>query len=690
MAGAHAQRIQELRQAIRRHDYLYYVLAKPEISDRQYDQLLQELKDLEASHPELVTPDSPTQRVGGEPIEGFQPVRHEVPMLSIDNTYSLEELREFDDRVAKALGAEKYRYRAEPKIDGVAASVRYENGVLVLVATRGDGHTGDDVTSNGRTIKSIPLRLMEGPAGEGPQVPSVLEVRGEIYWPKDAFAAFNAKRAAAGEETFANPRNGAAGTLKQLDPRLVAQRGLAFIAHGFGVVEPLPNDSDSQLMELVGRWGLPVVQHARVCESLQEVSRYIDEWAETRYELDYETDGAVIKVDSLAQRARLGQTSRYPRWCIAYKYAAERALTVLREVSFQVGRLGTITPVAHFDPVKLAGTTVSNATLHNFDQVARLDVRVGDSIFVEKAGEIIPQVVQVETAKRPKGARPIKAPSRCPVCKGEVGRDEGGVYVRCLNPECPAQLKERLRFYAARNQMDIEGLGPALVEQLVDQGLLRHFSDLYALRAEKLMGMELSRHVDKKTGKTVIQRLQQKSTENLLKAVEASKDRGPARLLAGLGIRHVGGRVAELLAEHFGDIDAIAAASEEQLSQVEEIGPVIAASVRQFFASPQARQIIKSLKAAGVRMKAERAGRTAAQLPLAGKTIVVTGTLEHYSRSQIEQLIKDLGGRAAASVSKKTDFVLVGEEAGSKADKARQLGVPTIGEQEFQNMIGKG
>jgi len=670
-----AERIEQLRREIRRHDHLYYVLARPEISDRQYDRLMDQLKQLEAKHPELITSDSPTQRVGGQPIEGFESVTHAVPMLSIDNTYSLDELREFDKRVAKALGDESYQYLTEPKIDGVAACLRYEAGVLVRVATRGDGRTGDDVTGNARTIRSIPLRLgAHGGASGG--IPRLVEVRGEIYWPREAFAKFNAARAAAGAETFANPRNGAAGTLKQLDPRVVAERELAFIAHGFGLVQPRPVDRASELMDLLRQWGIPTSPDTRVCESIDEVHSFIEQWAEKRYDLPYEIDGMVVKVDSLAQREALGATSKYPRWCIAFKYEAERAETVLREVTFQVGRLGTITPVAHFDPVPLAGTTVSNASLHNFDQIQRLDVRVGDTILVEKAGEIIPQVVQVVGAKRPKSAGIIRPPGKCPVCGGPVGRDEGGVYVRCLNPECPAQLKERLRFFAGRSQMDIENLGPALVDQLVDRGLVRHFADLYSLEAKQLTSLE---------------RMGPKSTENLLAAIEASRDRPLGRLLAALGIRHVGGRAAELLAEHFGDIDAIAAASEEELAEVPEIGPVIAASVRQFFASGQGAEIVRRLKAAGVRMSAGRPGlRGGRQLPLAGKTVVVTGTLAGFSRQAAEQAIKNAGGRAASSVSRKTDFVIVGENPGSKAEKARALGVTILNEEQFTKMIGPG
>ncbi len=669
-----AKRIEQLRREIRRHDYLYYVQVAPEVSDRRYDALFDELKRLEAEHPELIAPDSPTQRVGGRPIEGFAKVRHDPPMLSIDNTYNLDELREFDARVARTLGDEPYRYIAEPKIDGVAASLRYEDGVLTLAATRGDGRTGDDITANARTIKSIPLRLALGRSGEPEEIPRLLEVRGEIYWPKDAFAKFNAARAAAGADTFANPRNAAAGTLKQLDPKVAAERSLAFIAHGFGAVEPMTCNSAFEFIAMLKRWGVPASLHACLCDSADEVCKFIEQWAEKRYDLPYETDGAVVKVDSLAQRRALGATSRYPRWCIAYKYAAERAQTVLRDVSFQVGRLGTITPVAHFDPVQLAGTTVSNASLHNFDQIERLDVHLGDAILVEKAGEIIPQVVQVVTAKRPKDAKVIRPPGKCPACSGAAGRDEGGVHIRCMNPLCPAQLKERLRFFAGRNQMDIENLGPALIDQLIDKALVRHFADLYSLSAEQLTGLE---------------RMGEKSAENFLAAVEASKNRGLARLLAGLGIRHVGGRAADILARHFGDIDSLAAAGADELADVEEIGPVIAASVRQFFAGKQGREIIERLKAVGVKMLAEGGATPAGEGTLAGKTIVVTGTLENYTRSEVKELIKNLGGRSASSVSKKTAFVLAGVDPGSKVDKAKTLGVRIINEEEFTKMIGK-
>ncbi|HUS48083.1 MAG TPA: NAD-dependent DNA ligase LigA, partial [Phycisphaerae bacterium] len=580
-----AERIEKLREEIRRHDYLYYVEARPEISDRQYDKLMDELKALEAGHPELVTPDSPTQRVGGEPIDAFKTVTHAVPMLSIDNTYSADELREFDTRVRKGVGDAKLHYLVDPKIDGVAVSLRYDRGLLAMASTRGDGRTGDEITVNVRTIRSVPLRLT------GRDVPQVVEVRGEVYWPKRAFAEYNARRAAEGLETFANPRNGAAGTLKQLDPKVVAERNLAFISHGFGETSSPVGDRASEVMGKLRSWSVPVSPHMKVCDGVEAVSEVIEGWLTRRAEVDYETDGMVVKVDELALRDLLGQTSKYPRWCIAYKYEAQQAQTVLRSVDFQVGRLGTITPVAHFDPVQLSGTTVSNASLHNFDQVGRLDVRVGDTVIVEKAGEIIPQVVQVVYEKRPRDARPIKPPGKCPACGGPTARDEGGVYLRCINPDCPEQMCERLRFFAGRGQLDIENLGPAIIDHLVDKGLVKHFADLYALKMDDLVPLE---------------RMAEKSAQNLIDGIRASKTRGLTRVLAGLGIRHVGGRVAEVLADHFGDIEKVAAAGVDDLTQIDEIGPVIAHSIHQFFESKAGRQTVRRLKQAGVKMKLER------------------------------------------------------------------------------------
>ncbi len=680
-----APRAEQLRRDIRRHDRLYYVEARPEISDRQYDQLMDELKAIEARRPELATPDSPTQRVGGQPIEGFNPVEHSRPMLSIDNTYNQEQVREFDARVRKLLqerlGRDDVTYLVDPKIDGVAVSLRYERGRLAVAATRGDGKRGDDITNNARTIRAIPLTL-EGKPGEN--LPEVIEVRGEVYWPRSAFDAFNAARAAKGMETFANPRNGAAGTLKQLDPRLVAERRLSFLAHGIGELsEPIATTA-GQAMSKLASWGIPANPHWTLCKNIDEALAAIADWLTRREQCDYETDGMVVKVDDLQLRDELGAASKYPRWCIAYKYEAERAATVLQSVDFQVGRLGTITPVAHFDPVQLAGTTVSNASLHNFDQVERLGVRVGDTILVEKAGEIIPQVVGVLVDRRAAGAAPIAPPAKCPSCDEPVARDEGGVYLRCLNPECPAQIRERLEFYAGRNQMDIEGLGPVVVEQLVGKGLVQHFADLYSLKRDQLAGLD---------------RMGEKSAQNLLNGIELSKKRGLERLIAALGIRHVGGRVAEVLSRHFGEIDKLTAASVEDLTQVNEIGPVIAESVHAFLHSQAGMEVIERLRAAGVAMASARgfdkltasspAWSAGPKSPLLGRTVVVTGILEFFTRTGADDAIKAAGGRPASSVSSKTDFVVVGESPGSKADKARQLGVEIIDEAEFLKRLGK-
>jgi len=632
-----SEQIAKLRAEIERHNRLYYVEAAPEISDRRYDRLMDQLIELEAAHPELVTPDSPTQRVGGEPIDRFESVTHAAPMLSIDNTYSQADLREFDRRVARGLGeGAGYSYTIEPKIDGVAISLRYEQGRLVLAATRGDGRTGDDITNNARTIRAIPLRLA------GRDVPDVVEVRGEVYWPTDAFDRYNARRVRAGEEPFANPRNATAGTLKQLDPKMVAERKLSFLAHGFGEMSETGAETAWELTERLRRWGVPVSAEMRRCESIDEAWQYIVQFQARRRRLPYEVDGAVVKVDRLDQRDRLGATGKYPRWCIAFKYEAEQAESVL----------------------------------HNFDQIRRLGVRIGDAVLVEKAGEIIPQVVEVIEDKRPPDARPIVEPTGCPVCEGPVARDEGGVYLRCVNPECEAQLRERLRFFAGRNQMDIEHLGPALIDQLIDAGLVRHFADLYSLTVEQL---------------TPLERMAARSARNVVDAIAESKSRGLARLLAGLGIRHVGGRAAEVLAGHFGSMDAIAAASEEELTEVAEIGPIIAASVHRFITSAAGRDAVARLKGAGVSVQAPaaRAGEPTAR-PLAGKTVVVTGTLSDFSRGEAEAAIKAAGGRAASSVSPKTDFVVVGEKAGSKADKARQLGVEVIDEAEFRRRLSAG
>lgn len=680
-----AARIDALRQDIRRHDHLYFVENQPQISDEQYDALVRELRQLEAAFPHLVTPDSPTQRVGERPLEGFVHVRHALPMLSIDNTYSAEELRDFDARVRRLLGDEPYEYLVDPKIDGVAVSLRYEDGRLVLGATRGDGETGDDITQNLRTIRSIPLAL------RGTGWPRVLEVRGEVFWPRSDFQLCNAARLAAGEAPFANPRNATAGTLKQLDARIVASRGLAFVCHGVGVGlegaegaktarenSPRPSRPKSHfaLLDQLRTWGIPVSPHTRRCRNIDAVIAFVLEWETRRHTLDYDTDGLVVKIDRFDQRQRLGATSKSPRWCIAYKYAAEQAQTRLLSVDFQVGKLGTITPVANLEPVQLAGTTVKRASLHNFDQVRRLDLHVGDLVTVEKAGEIIPQVVAVSATERPTDARPVAPPERCPVCQGDVAQDEGGVYVRCLNPACPAQVIERLRYFCARDQMDIEGAGEKLAELLVAKGLVRTYADLYRLRERRAELVQL-------------ERLGEKSVDNLLAAIEASKQRPLARVLAALNIRHVGTTTAELLAEHFGTMDALAAADAAELQVVEGIGPEVSAALRQWFQSRAGRETIAALRQVGVNMTQPRTRPAAGAGPLAGKSIVVTGTLEKYDRHEIEALIKRHGGKPSGTVSKKTDFVLAGTSPGSKLEKARALGVRVLSEAEFEQLLSE-
>ncbi len=685
MSAAVSKRIDQLRQQIREHDYAYYVLGEPVISDREYDKLFDELKKLEDEHPELVTPDSPTQRVGGEPIEGFEHVRHSIPMLSIDNTYNADQLREFDARVAKGLGGEPYHYVVDPKFDGVAVSLRYEGGVFTQAATRGDGFTGDDVSHNIRTVRSVPLRL------SGKDVPEVLEVRGEVLWPIDLFRKHNAKREAEGKPVFANPRNAAAGALKQLDPREVAGRGLMFIAHGIGQVEPLKIDSEWELFEKLKNWGIPVPSLRVRLDSIEDVVRRLDEWDKRRRSFAFETDGLVIKVDAFYQRDVLGSTSRHPRWCIAYKFAPEQARSVVRRVDFQVGKLGTITPRAVMDPMQLSGTTVRHATLHNFDQVERLGVMIGDTVVVEKAGEIIPQVMSVVKEKRPKDAKPIKPPKKCPVCDGDVEKDEGGVYIRCINPACPAQLKERLTHFAHRNQMDIEGMGEMLVEQLVDKGWVKSHADIYDLhkRREQITKLEIEqeRKTDDGTKITIVQ-FGEKRTDKLLEGIERSKKQPLSRLLAGLNIRHVGASTADLLAEHFGSMKKLMEASEEELMEVDGVGPELARSIHHFCTSKVGRELVKRLEEHGVNMTEARKAR-AASGPLAGKTVVVTGTLESMGRKEVQDLIKQLGGKAAGSVSKSTDLVVAGESPGSKLDKAKELGIKVVDEDEFRRLIGK-
>jgi len=661
-----AQEIQKLRELIRYHDYKYYVAASPEISDLEYDRLMQRLRELEAAHPELITPDSPTQRIGDQPVEGLEQVRHRIPMLSIDNTYSAQEVRNFAQRAQKLLKGEPIEWVVEPKIDGVAVSITYEAGQLVRGLTRGDGFVGDDITHNIRTVRGVPLRLI------GDDHPTVLEVRGEVFMTNSDLVRVNEEQKAKGETPFANPRNATAGSIRLLDPRLCAQRRLRFLCHGLGYSEGLQARTHMDFLKTVERWGIPIPPGVACFADIEQALLYCEEQIERLHELDFEIDGLVLKVNRFDQRERLGTTAKSPRWVMAYKFEKYEAKTRVRGIRVQVGKTGVITPVADLEPVLLAGTVVSRASLHNADEVERKDVRVGDVVIVEKAGKIIPHVVRVEKHERSQPLPKFRFPSKCPECQTTLVRDEGGVYIRCPNHECPAQIKERLRYYASRDAMDIEGLGEKLIDQLVDRGLVRSYADLYRLKQEQLQELE---------------RMGKKSANKLVANIEASKTRGLARLLAALAIRHVGTKVAALLAKHFPTIEQLSAATVEDLSRINEIGPVIAQSVHDFLHSERGRRIIEELKECGVKMS-EEVPTSGESQPLAGKTIVVTGTLKRYSRHEIEELIEKLGGHAASSVSRKTDFVLAGENPGSKLDKARSLGVPVLNEEEFEELIG--
>jgi len=660
-------KIEELRQTIRYHDRKYYIEAQPEITDYEYDKLIQELQGLEKAHPEFITPDSPTQRVGGEPLTEFSTIEHRIPMLSIDNVYSEKELEEFYNRLRRMLGDREINFVAELKIDGVAVTLSYEEGLFRMGATRGDGYRGDDITANLKTIKEIPLRL-EPPGGEF----ATLEVRGEVYLQNKDFQAMNLEREEKGEPQFANPRNAAAGSLKLLDPRLTARRRLRFQAHSIGYHEGLPLHGQQECLETFKGLGLPVSPHFRFCKGLKEVREYVAEWDVKKHGLECMVDGIVVKVNSFDQWKLLGSTSKAPRWVVAYKYPPEQAISRIKDIVLQVGKSGVITPVAHLEPVHLAGTTVSRATLHNFEEMGRKDIRLHDYVAVQKAGEIIPQVIKVIKEKRTGKEKAFPIPKACPKCGGEVGREAEEVSLRCYNPLCPAQVKRRVRYFASRGAMDIDGMGTAIIEQLVDKGLIKDYADVYYLKFEDLAGLE---------------RMAEKSSRNLINGIEASKKRDLSRLLSALGIHHVGTHAAEVLALHFGSLDKLMQATQEGLEEVHEIGPVMARSIVRFFSNPRTREIIKKLKTAGVNTRSLVEKRPVKGQKLSGKTFVVTGTLGKYSRHEIEAIIKELGGRVSSSVSKQTDFVVAGESPGSKLDKARRLGVKTINEKEFEELI---
>jgi DNA ligase (NAD+) len=713
-----AARAAQLRDELNEHNRRYYIDARPTVSDREYDRLMQELTDLEAAHPELRTADSPTQRVGGDVQEALKPVRHAVPMMSIENTYSEAEVRAFDERVRKGLAGDKSAYVLEPKIDGTSVSLRYEEGKLVLAATRGRGNVGDDVTVNVRTIKSVPLVLA------GRDVPAILEVRGEVYMDNEDFQRVNKEIEAEGDEPYANPRNLTAGTLRRLDPKIVAKRRLRFLAHGLGQVEPMPADSYWEWTKLLRKWGLPLPAEVWHVKGVDEAIECIHEFEKRRPTLPYMTDGMVMKVDAFAQRDRLGATSKAPRWVIAYKYETEQQPTVLNDVEWQVGRTGQLTPVGKLEPVFIGGVTVSNVTLHNIDQIHRLDLHLGDTIVIERSGEVIPYVVEVQKDKRPRGAKAVEAPKKCPECETKLVREalpeeqaayrcvntscdafferkkvkraklpekcpvcerkvellDGGIDVLCPNDACPGRMKERIRYFCGRSQMDIEGLGDVLVDQLVDRGFVRTFADLYRLKEETIAN--LTSEVEQ-GGKVVTRTVGDKVASKIVTNVANSRKQGLDRLIAALGIPHVGNRVAYILASHFGSLDALSGASADDLAGVNEIGPVIARSVAQFFASDVGKQTVADLKSAGLDPQMERPKADPKALPLAGKTVVVTGTLAKFDRQGIESVIVRLGGKASGSVSKRTSFLVAGESAGSKLEKAKALGVEVLSEEQF-------
>ena len=663
------KRIEELRQELIRHNKKYYVDNKPEVSDQEYDRLMDELKKLEEAYPESVTPDSPTQKVGGEAIKEFRTIEHKAPMLSIDNTYSPEEIIKFDERVKKNLEVDKLDYVVELKIDGVSISLLYENGVFILGATRGDGLKGDDVTLNLKTIKSLVLKLK---SKKGAGVPELFEARGEVYLPAKVFLELNEDKEALGEELFANPRNAAAGSLKLLDSSLVAKRHLDMWIYGVGYVKGSEFKTQSETLEFLKDSGFRVNPYIKKCGSIEEVIKYCNEWELKRHGLDYDIDGMVVKVDSFSYQRTLGQTSKSPRWMMAYKFPAERKETILEDIIVQVGRTGALTPVAVLKPIELAGSTVSRASLHNQDEIHRKGVKIGDYVLIEKAGEIIPQIVEVVKNKRNGSEQEFFMPKKCPACGSAVKKLKNEVALRCENIGCPAQLKEKIQHFASREAMDIEGMGDAVAAQLVDNKLVKDYGDIYSLKHEELANLD---------------RMADKSASNLINAIEKSKSNSLNRLVYGLGIRHVGVRSAWVLASKFKTLDRLAEAGIDELQGINEIGPVMAESIYNFLRMDENRKVIERLKNKGVNIKEKDAGSKFSNIE--GRNFVVTGSLENYSRHQIEELIRGSGGNASSSVSKNTDYLVAGKDPGSKFDKAKELGVKIIYENEFKKLISR-
>lgn len=666
------ERLAALRAIVSEHQRRYYVEDRPTVNDAEYDALYRELQDLEAAHPHLVTADSPTQRVGAEPAEGFESVAHQVPMLSLDNARDADELREFEARLMRLQdeSPQPLSYVVEPKIDGLGVALLYENGDFVRGATRGDGRVGENITQNLRTIQSIPLRL-EGKLA----TLSRLEIRGEVYMPRRAFARLNRQLEADGQAPFANPRNAAAGSLRLLDSRITARRPLDIFFYTLGYAEPAHAvTSHWDALQVLSQAGARINLDAARCSTLDDVIDYCQKLEARRNELDYEADGVVVKVDDLAMQAAFGATAHHPRWAIAFKFAAQQAVSVVREITLNVGRTGALTPTAVLDPVHIAGVTVRRASLHNEDEIRRKDIRVGDTVWVERAGDVIPQVVSVIVDKRPADSEAFVMPEQCPVCETAVYRPEGEVVARCPNAVCAAQLRERLLHFAGRRAMDIDGMGTAVVDQLVDRGLVRDFADLYSLDQSTLQDLD---------------RLAEKSAGNLVDAIARSRERGLARLLFGLGVRHVGERAAALLAAHYGSFAALAEADTEELAEIHDVGPVIAESVSQFCTHEENRRTLDRLAEAGVRLDQDQTAATpsAAAQTLAGKVFVLTGTLPNLKRSDAQSLIEAAGGRVTSSVTRKTDYVVAGSDPGSKLQRAEDLGIAILDEAALHDLL---
>jgi len=660
--GQAAKRILKLREEIKYHEKKYYVDNDPQVSDYEFDLLVKELKDLEKLYPDLVTPESPTQRVGEKPVEGFPSVIHRLPMLSLDNCFTADELREFEERTKKLLPQEKIEYVAELKIDGLSISILYQRGKYAQAVTRGDGVRGDDVTSNVKTIRSLPLLVNDS---------REIEVRGEVYLPFESFQKINKEQEKQGKPLFANPRNAASGSIRLLDPREVASRKLdAFVYYIF--VEGRELSTQWEGLKKLRELGFKTNPHSRHCPTLEDVIAFWEEWREKRDHLDYDVDGIVVKVNSAEQRRALGTTAKSPRWAISFKFPARQATTRIKDIRVQVGRTGALTPVAVLEPVRLSGTTITRSTLHNEDEIKRKDIRVGDYVLIERSGDVIPKVVSVMKERRTGKEKKFVFPTRCPVCGSSAFRPEGEAIARCTNPSCPAKLRESLLHFASRRAMNIEGLGDALVDQLLEKKLVRAIPDLYSLRHDDLAALE---------------RMGPKSSKNLLDEIEQSKQRDLAAFVFALGIRHVGERLAQTLAQHFKTLDALAKASSEELTQVEDVGPTVAESIAFFFRQPENIELVKKLKQAGLHFRSREEKR--GERPLEGKTFVLTGTLSSFSREEAKEMIENWGGKVASSVSGKTDYLVIGESPGSKVDKARELGIATLSEAEFLKLVGR-